>query len=143
MAKPIQGFIVQSHPAPNTRIRPAHQSLHARPGGSKMNASRKSESPSSAPASSTSAHKPTTVSVFDALPNSAYLRESQLVQSAKRPGSPALLPFSAPTLWRKVRAGTFPKPVRLSERVTAWSVGAVRDWIDAQSSACKPEGEVR
>jgi predicted DNA-binding transcriptional regulator AlpA len=82
-------------------------------------------------------------SVFDALPGSAFIRESQLVQSPKRPGSLAPLPFSAPTLWRKVKAGTFPKPVRLSERVTAWSVGAVRDWIDAQTSACKPEREVR
>ncbi len=32
----------------------------------------------------------------------------------------APLPFSAPTLWRKVKAGTFPKPIKLSDRVTAW-----------------------
>lgn len=43
---------------------------------------------------------------FDALPDSAFIRESQLVQSPKRPDSPAPLPFSAPTLWRKVKAGT-------------------------------------
>src|SRR5450759_5221813 len=60
-------------------------------------------------------------SVFDALPDSGYVRESQLVQSPKRPATPAPLPFSAPTLWRKVKAGTFPKPTRLSERVTAWN----------------------
>ena len=66
---------------------------------------------------------------FDALPDSAFIRESQLVQSPKRPGTPAPLPFSAPTLWRKVKAGTFPAPVKLSERVTAWNVGAVRAWI--------------
>lgn len=71
-------------------------------------------------------------SVFDALPDSAFIRESQLVQSPKRPETPAPLPFSAPTLWRKVKNGSFPKPARLSQRVTAWKVGDVRAWIAAQ-----------
>ena len=71
---------------------------------------------------------------FDALPDSAFIREAQLVQSPKRPDSPAPLPFSAPTLWRKVKAGTFPKPHRLSERVTAWKVGDVRAWINAHTA---------
>ena len=66
---------------------------------------------------------------FDNLPDSAFIRESQLVQSPKRPASPAPLPFSAPTLWRKVKAGTFPAPVKLADRVTAWKVGDVRAWI--------------
>ena len=66
---------------------------------------------------------------FDTLPDSAFIRESQLVQSPKRPETQAPLPFSAPTLWRKVKAGTFPKPVKLSDRVTAWKVGDVRAWI--------------
>ena len=77
---------------------------------------------------------PINQSVFDALPDSAYIRDSQLVQSPKRPGVPAPLPFSAPTLWRKVKAGTFPKPVKLSERVTGFQVGAVRAWMTAQAS---------
>lgn len=72
---------------------------------------------------------------FDSLPDSAFIREAQLVQSPKRPNSPAPLPFSAPTLWRKVKAGTFPKPHRLSERVTAWKVGDVRAWINAHTAA--------
>jgi prophage regulatory protein len=72
---------------------------------------------------------------FDALPNSAYVREAQLVYSPTRPDSTAPLPFSAPTLWRKVKAGTFPKPIKLSERVTAWNVGAVRAWLLAQEAA--------
>lgn len=74
-------------------------------------------------------------SFFDALPDSAFIRESQMVQSPKRPDIPAPLPFSAPTLWRKVKAGTFPKPVKLSKRVTAWNVGAVRAWMQAQAAA--------
>jgi predicted DNA-binding transcriptional regulator AlpA len=74
-------------------------------------------------------------SVFDALPDSAFIRESQLVQSPKRPESAAPLPFSAPTLWRKVKAGSFPKPIKLSERVTGWKVGDVRAWMAAQATA--------
>ena len=73
-------------------------------------------------------------SVFDSLPDSAFIRESQLVQSPKRPGTPAPLPFSAPTLWRMVKKQSFPKPHRLSERVTAWKVGDVRAWMTAQAT---------
>ena len=76
-----------------------------------------------------------TIPSFDTLPDGAYIREAQLVQSPKHPGRPAPLPFSAPTLWRKVKAGTFPKPVKLSERVTAWQVGTVRAWMAAQVTA--------
>ena len=98
--------------------------------------SSKSTSPKTPIASSIPAQKVTIhQSVFDALPDSAYIRESQLVQSPKRPDTPAPLPFSAPTLWSKVKAGTFPKPSKLSERVTAWNVGAVRAWMTAQAKA--------
>ena len=76
-----------------------------------------------------------TPSVFDHLPDSALVRESQLVQSPKRPHSTAPLPFSAATLWRKVRSDSFPKPVRLSQRVTAWRVGDVRSWLATQAAA--------
>ena len=72
---------------------------------------------------------------FDALADNAFIREAQLVQSPKRPDRPAPLPFSAPTLWRKVKNQTFPAPVKLSERITAWKVGEVRAWIKAQTLA--------
>jgi predicted DNA-binding transcriptional regulator AlpA len=74
-------------------------------------------------------------SVFDLLPNSAFVREAQLIQKPKRSKYPAPLPFSAPTLWRMVKAKTFPAPVRLSSRVTAWKVGDVRAWIVARQQA--------
>jgi prophage regulatory protein len=73
--------------------------------------------------------------VFDGLPDSAYVREAQIVQSSSRPNSAAPLPFSSPTLWRKVKAGTFPKPIKLSERVTAWKVGHIRAWLNEQEAA--------
>ena len=75
-------------------------------------------------------------SVFDALPDSAWLREAQLVRSPKSPDSAiAPLPFSAPTLWRMVKLGKFPKPTKLSARVTAWKVSEVRAWMTAQAMA--------
>ncbi len=72
---------------------------------------------------------------FDDLPDSAFNRESQLVQCHKRPDRPVPLPFSAPTLWRKVKAGSFPRPIKLSVRVTAWRVGDIRAWLEAQGTA--------
>jgi predicted DNA-binding transcriptional regulator AlpA len=78
--------------------------------------------------------KTTPHAVFDVLPDNAWLREAQLVRSSKSlAGVIAPLPFSAPTLWRLVRAGKFPKPTKLSAGVTAWQVGQVRAWMSAQA----------
>ncbi len=80
--------------------------------------------------------KPTsTIPSFDAFADNAFIRQAQLVQSPKRPERPVPLPFSGPTLWRLVKAGRFPVPVKLSERVTAWKVGDIRAWITAQTKA--------
>jgi len=81
--------------------------------------------------------QPATISrsTFDAMPDSGFVREAQLVPSPKRPGAAVPLPFSAPTLWRMVKAKTFPAPLKLSERVTAWRVGEVRAWMKAQVAA--------
>ena len=71
---------------------------------------------------------------FDTFPDCALLREFQLVRSPKRPKVIPVFPFSASTLRRKVKDGTFPKPTRLSSRVKAWMVGDIRSWIAAQKS---------
>lgn len=75
------------------------------------------------------------ITQFDALPDSALLRESQLVPSPKRPGAIVPLPFSGNTLWRKVKTGEFPKPIKLGPKITAWKAGDVRAWINAQAAA--------
>lgn len=62
-----------------------------------------------------------------ALPAEGYIRQAQLI--------PAIIPISHATLWRKVKDGSFPAPVKLSSRVTAWPVEAVRAWIDARNAA--------
>ena len=65
---------------------------------------------------------------FDDLPDSAFVRENQLVNKHIPDYLPPV-PFSAPTLWRKVKDGTFPKPVKLSSRVTVWRVSEIRAWL--------------
>ena len=55
------------------------------------------------------------------LPETGYVRQSQLI--------PAIFPFSSSTLWRKVKAGTFPRPVKISPRITAWRVEDIRALI--------------
>lgn len=72
---------------------------------------------------------------FGSLPDEGYVRQRQLVRDPKRPEEPALLPFGPATLWRKVAAGTFPAPIKLSVRVTAWRVGDVRAWLQVQTTA--------
>ncbi len=72
------------------------------------------------------------ITSFDSLPDSAFLRAAELVRDPKRPAQQALLAISAPTLWRWVKAGHFPKPVKLSPAVTAWKVGDVRRFMAQQ-----------
>lgn len=74
------------------------------------------------------------VSTFDSLPDSAFVRQSQLVPNVNRPGIPVPLPFSNSTLRRMVRAGEFPQPIKVSSRLTCWKVSEVRAWMSAQSS---------
>lgn len=52
-----------------------------------------------------------------------YMRQKELM---------TLLPFSAATLWRKVNAGSFVRPVKLSDRITAWDRAKVYSWLEAQ-----------
>ena len=43
-----------------------------------------------------------------------------------------IVPFSASTLWRKVKDGTFVQPVKLSVRITAWERSQVLAWLEAK-----------
>lgn len=58
------------------------------------------------------------------LPETGFVRQTQLLAG--------VLPFSASTLWRRVRDRSFPAPVKLSAGVTAWRAEEVRDWIAKQ-----------
>jgi len=58
-----------------------------------------------------------------ALPESGFVRQRELLNS---------IPFSPATLWRKVKKGEFPRPVKLSDHITAWHVDAIRQWIESR-----------
>jgi predicted DNA-binding transcriptional regulator AlpA len=64
---------------------------------------------------------------YGAMPATGYMRQSQLI--------PAIFPFSSATLWRMVKAGTFPKPVKLTSRITAWRVEEIREFIERDRTA--------
>jgi prophage regulatory protein len=71
---------------------------------------------------------------YGAMPATGYMRQSQLI--------PAIFPFSSATLWRKVKAGTFPKPVKLGPRITAWRVEDIREQLSTaghQASSAPPK----
>ncbi len=63
----------------------------------------------------------TTNPIHAILPETGFLRQAQVLN---------FVPISKSTLWRRVLAGTFPAPVKLSARVTAWRAEDIRNWIN-------------
>ncbi|TIH19824.1 AlpA family transcriptional regulator [Maridesulfovibrio sp.] len=55
------------------------------------------------------------------LPNTGFVR---LVDVLK------VIPVSKTTWWKGIQTGRFPKPVKLTERTTAWRVCDIRRLID-------------
>ncbi len=55
-----------------------------------------------------------------------FLRLSQIIGSTEsNPTQPAIVPVCKTTWWAGVKAGRFPKPVKLSPRVTVWRASEV------------------
>lgn len=69
---------------------------------------------------------PTALANFDEMPASAYIRLPVML---------ALYGISAATLWRNCKRLKIPQPVKLSERVTAWNVGAIKADLAAKAAA--------
>ena len=67
---------------------------------------------------------PQALANFDLLPDSAYIR---------LPVMKGLYGVSAASIWRGVKNSTIPKPVKLTERTTAWSVKLVRAALAAKA----------
>ena len=57
------------------------------------------------------------------LPRNGYAREAQVLR---------VIPMGRSTLWQKSKTGEFPRPVKLSKRITAWRCEDVWAWIEAQ-----------
>lgn len=71
------------------------------------------------------------------LDSAPALRETGFIRQRELMG---ILPFSRTTLWRMVKDGTFPAPIKLSAGVTAWQVEAVRAWVDQRSGLALTTG---
>lgn len=59
-------------------------------------------------------------------PTSGFMRESELRQR---------VPISHSTLWRWIRDGRFPQPIKLSDRITVWRQSDVDAWEAKQGQA--------
>jgi len=55
------------------------------------------------------------------LPTAGFIRETTVL---------IFVPISRATLWRKVKTGEFPKPVKLGVKITAWRVEEIRAYLD-------------
>lgn len=67
------------------------------------------------------------------LPETGFLRLPQIVgkpATDTAPAIPALFPVSKSTWWAGIRAGRYPKPVKLGDRITAWRVEEIRSLIE-------------
>ena len=63
------------------------------------------------------------------LPQIGYVRQRQLMP---------IMPFSRTTLWRMVKEGSFPAPVKLSTKITAWRAEDIHAWLHEQGKALPP-----
>lgn len=64
------------------------------------------------------------------LPETGFLRLPQIIGNRKAtPPIPPLIPVCKSGWWAGVKSGRYPKPVKLSQRVTAWRVEDIRALI--------------
>ena len=65
------------------------------------------------------------------LPETGYLRLPQIIGDQKSsPQIPAIIPVSRSAWWQGVKSGRYPKSIKLSPRVTVWSVESIRAFIE-------------
>jgi predicted DNA-binding transcriptional regulator AlpA len=66
------------------------------------------------------------------LPATGFIRAAQLIK---------FIPFSRTSIWRKVKSGQFPKPVKLSDNITAWKAEDVHEWIEERGKSKEKEAK--
>jgi predicted DNA-binding transcriptional regulator AlpA len=55
-----------------------------------------------------------------------FIRQKDLLKT--------FVPFSATTLWRKIKAGEFPAPIKLGPSITAWRGEEIEEWVQSHSA---------
>ena len=69
------------------------------------------------------------------LPQTGYLRLKQILGSKKaNPPIPPLIPIGKTSWWEGIRKGKFPKPIKLTKRITVWRVEDIRNLINGKNS---------
>ena len=63
------------------------------------------------------------------IPETGFLRLPQVL---------SVIPLGKTCWWEGVKAGRFPKPVKLSARCTAWRVEDIRELIELSTSPTRP-----
>ena len=73
---------------------------------------------------------------MNSLSNHSYLRLVHIIGDAKAsPPIPPIIPVSKSTWWAGVKAGRFPRPVKLGPKITVWRASDIRALVDADHSA--------
>lgn len=66
------------------------------------------------------------------LPETGFVREKQIIGNKKaKPPIPPIIPVSKSAWWAGVKAGRYPKPVKLGPHTTAWRVEDIRALIES------------
>lgn len=66
------------------------------------------------------------------LPEAGYLRLAQIIGNPNaNPPVPPIYPVCKSTWWQGVKDGKYPKPYKLSQRVTAWKVDDILKLLDS------------
>ncbi len=60
-----------------------------------------------------------------------YIRIKQLTSNGEKQG---LLPIRKSTLYRWIKEGRFPKPIKLGPCVSAWALQDVLEWVREKES---------
>ncbi|MEN8398888.1 helix-turn-helix transcriptional regulator [Acinetobacter towneri] len=62
-------------------------------------------------------------------PRTYKTKDGRTINIKGKPAKQGLLPMGESTIWEQVRAGKFPQPVKLTERVTAWRISDIEEWM--------------
>jgi len=68
------------------------------------------------------------------LPEIGFLREKQILGD-KTANIPPIIPVSRSSWWAGIKTGIYPKPIKLSEKITVWPVEDIRQFIKALNKA--------
>lgn len=69
------------------------------------------------------------------LPQTGYLRLKQILGNKKsNPPTQPIIPIGKTSWWEGIKAGKFPKPIKLGPRITVWRVEDIRALFEKYSA---------